>query len=57
MPVPLPEEAEQIRIIKLRNQTFYDFVKSRLPESDIIKAIRDPKDVVVKAKKPKVKKK
>jgi len=57
MPDPLPEADEQIRIIKLRNQTYYDFVKGQLPESEIIKAMQDPTNVVVKARKTKTKSK
>jgi hypothetical protein len=37
------EEIENIR--KLRNKAFYDFVKSRLPNSEIAKAMRDPQSV------------
>jgi hypothetical protein len=47
-------ETEKITDYAERNHAFYNFVKSRLPNSEIVKALRDPKTITVKP--PKVKK-
>jgi len=46
LPKPLPTDPVELkRIYALRNTKFYNFVKSRLPNSEIMKAMRDPSTV------------
>ena len=43
LPKPLPtDEAALKRLYAVRNEKFYAFVKSRLPRSEILKAMREP---------------